>query len=73
MRCIWDPRDIKPGRIIGKPDRTERWMIGYIADRGTNRYVLVSLSDGLVTLPVPPDMLASQLTKEGELPSELLP
>ena len=49
MKIEWEAEDIKPGRVVGKPDRTERWLIGYIPGKAPQHYVLVSLSDGMVS------------------------
>jgi hypothetical protein len=65
MKIEWQPEDITPGRIVGKPDRIERWMIGYLADPATpeRKYVLVSLADGMVQPPCTADMMAVDLNK----------
>lgn len=73
MRVTWDETDIKPGRQVGRPNRKERWMIGYLAAEHTEeRYVLVSLSDGMTQPPVTKRVMSIQLTESGELPAELL-
>lgn len=74
MKIEWEAADIKPGRIVGKPGRGERWMIGYDAtvatDRDGPRWCLVSLSDGMVQSRHTKEMLAKKLTLSGELPVE---
>lgn len=73
MRVTWEADDIKPGRVVGKPDRRERWMIGYGAwTQSDIRYSLISLSDGQICTLQSKQNLAEQLTLSGELPVELL-
>lgn len=76
MRVTWEETDIRAGRIVGKPTRQERWMIGYChghqADSKTERcYTMNSLTDGMVQTPIPAKTLAVSLTESGELPFEL--
>lgn len=72
MKIEWTADDIKAGRTVGKPDRTERWMIGYFAARtGFDRWTLVSLSDGMVTEPVTKEQMADRLNASSELPCEI--
>lgn len=74
MKIEWEIADIKPGRVVGKPGRKERWMIGYVAaDQTEHRWTLVSLSDGMIQIPRSADLLATSLTESGELPAEVLP
>ena len=76
MRFEWEPEDIKVGRVVGKPGRGERWMIGYMAESilgEEKRYTLNSMADGLVQMPRTASELAASLNKTGEWPSELLP
>lgn len=70
MKIEWQEEDIIPGRLIGRPDRSERWMIGYAPSDTGNRYCLVSLSDGLVQPWLPADLLAVNLNVSGEMPVE---
>jgi hypothetical protein len=74
MKVQWQADDITPGRVLGKPGRSERWMIGYEAmpDDADRRHVLISLSDGLVSPPATAEMMAIDLNKSGEIPIELL-
>lgn len=72
MKIIWHANDIEPGRMVGKRDCPQRRMICGVADRGTERFALVSLADGMMTLPCSAEMLAIGLTTSGELPVELL-
>lgn len=70
MKIEWQIDDIIAGRIVGKPDRIERWMIGYVVHGRTNIYCLVSLSDGLVQPAMVAEDLAKQLNTSGEMPVE---
>lgn len=73
MKVEWEADDIKPGRRVGNPTRNERWIIGYLATVHTEeRYVLISLSDGLTKPPVTKGRMAIQLTEDCEIPAELL-
>ena len=73
MKVTWEETDIKPGRSVGKPTRKERWMIGYLAAEHTEeRYVLISLIDGMTQPPVTKRVMAISLTENGEIPAELL-
>lgn len=51
MKYTWEPGDIKGGRKVTIKNTKEIWVIGYVYVQGEkeNRYVLVSLNDGLVT------------------------
>lgn len=75
MKIEWDPGDIKAGRIVGKPDRKERWMIGYLAATSSSehRWCLVSMTDGMIGTAQSARLLASMLTDQGELPLEIIP
>lgn len=74
MKVEWESSDIKPGRRYGKPQTAERWVIGYLAGEDSQeRYVSISLSDGMVTKPKFRETLAASLNKEGYQPEELLP
>lgn len=86
MRVTWEPSDIRPGRVVGKSGRGERWIIGYgVCPRKVSeperKFVLVSLADGMLQLSAPNDPwqfntaeeIAAQLNQSGEMPSELLP
>lgn len=72
MRIEWQPDDIIPGRIVGKPDRIERWMIGYVvvSPQKGKAFCLVSLSDGMVQQARGAEELAADLNEAGELPIE---
>jgi hypothetical protein len=75
MKVEWTAQDIKAGRIVGKPDRKERWMIGYLGSTSASehRWCLVSMADGMIGIAQSAKLLADMLTSEGELPAELLP
>lgn len=72
MKIEWQPEDIYAGRIVGKPDRAERWMIGYLADvDGPKKWALVSLSDGMIAHRGDTDrFLADRLNAAGDMPVE---
>ena len=72
MKMIWQPEDIKAGRLIGHPDRLERFIIGYIINSvGNQEYSLVSLSDGLILeRSSTAQELAEHLNSAGEIPLE---
>jgi len=71
MKVQWERDDVRPGRVVGKPDRKERWLIGYIGAGGD--YALVSLSDGMICEKMSREKMADALNKSGEIPSEYLP
>jgi hypothetical protein len=70
MKLEWQAEDIIPGRIVGKPDRLERWMIGYVVSGSENMYCLVSMADGMVQPPQDKADLAELLNNAGEIPIE---
>lgn len=75
MKVQWEEADIRPGRIVGKADRTERWMIGYatwVEAGDKHRWCLISTSDGMTNGPQSADLLATYLNSTGEMPAELL-
>lgn len=71
MKHTWEPNDILPGQRVGRPGRTEMWIIGYFAPDG-NKIALTSLEDGMVQGPFTREELAAQLTQANEMPSEYL-
>jgi hypothetical protein len=72
MRIEWEADDIICGRRVGHPDRSEQHMIGYLANVGAlDRYVLISLSDGMVSDRYTKEMLAARLNSSAERPVEL--
>jgi hypothetical protein len=72
MKIEWQVEDIQAGRIVGKPDRGERWMIGWL--NGTTqhepRWCLVSLSDGCIQPAHDATAMAASLNQSGEVPAE---
>lgn len=49
MKVVWEIEDIKSGRVVGKPDVNERFMIGWrTALHGPNTVHMISLLDGMV-------------------------
>lgn len=74
MKVQWEEVDIKPGRIVGKPDRAERHMIGYTPGmiRGDNGWrTLNSLADGQVLYFKNNEEVVTHLNDTGDLPVEL--
>lgn len=72
MKIVWEVDDIVPGRVIGKSDRTERWKIGYLSyAKDDIKFVLVSMSDGMVTSPMTKEALAAFINTTGDGPTEL--
>ena len=75
MKVTWGTDDIRVGRVVGKPGRGERWMIGYRATREMDdprEFTLNSLSDGMVQDPMTAAELVALLNRTGDLPVELL-
>lgn len=70
MKIEWQTDDIAPGRIVGRPDRLERWLIGYHDAPDGQVYCLVSLSDGMVQPFRNKVDLAKDLNKSGDIPIE---
>ena len=71
MKFTWDADDIKPGRTAKTSGSRETWVIGYfphIAE--AERFVLVSLIDGIVTVPESKEGLATLLTSGMLIPTE---
>jgi hypothetical protein len=74
MKIEWEADDIVCGRRVGHPDRSEQHMIGFLANvAGLDRYVLISLSDGMVSDRYTKEMLAARLNSSAERPIELGP
>jgi hypothetical protein len=71
MKLIWSPKDITPGRVVGKPGIIEQWIIGY-AGYEKSQYHLVSLSDGMITDGCSKELLADRLTMSESWPVEFL-
>lgn len=72
MKITWEVVDIVPGRIVGRAERNERWMVGYTTTPERNINGLVSLSDGMFIPSSSKAALAEQLTERNELPAEIL-
>ena len=72
MKIEWAAEDIRPGRIVGHPDRRERWMIGYLPNAtDPSQWALVSLSDGMIAhIGLTAEGLAEHLNASKELPVE---
>lgn len=75
MKIEWDEDDIQAGRRTGHPERIEQSIIGYLANMTSDepRWVLVSLSDGMVSPPTTKMLLAAKLNAMNERPLELIP
>lgn len=74
MKIVWERDDIRAGRRVGKPERWERWIIGYEdahRDREV-RWCLISTTDGMVQSGFTREALAALLTSSGEFPEEAL-
>lgn len=73
MKVTWEPADCKAGRVVGKPNICERWMIGYHAGHSSeeNR-AFISLTDGMVLEPRTRGQLVLLLNEGEYLPAELL-
>lgn len=75
MKIIWETEDIKTGRRFGHPTSSEGGIIGYDSreEDGQSKYVLVSLSDGMIICaPTTKFLIAKLLSDEGYQPAELL-
>lgn len=74
MQFTWTADDIRPGIIVGKPHRAERWMIGYatFVVEQDHKYTLNSMADGMVNGPYTREELAEQLTENNEHPAVIL-
>lgn len=74
MKFEWDADDIKPGIMVGKPGRIERWMIGYasFAQHEDAKYTLNSLTDGMVNGTYTKAELAERLTRNNDHPVDVL-
>jgi hypothetical protein len=74
MKVTWETSDIIAGRRIKKPGcgLSGEYIIGYMPEAdNTARYVMVALSDGMVSDSVTKLSLANTLTVHGYLPIEL--
>ena len=71
MKVIWEEDDIIVGRKFMKKGTSEIWIIGYTAFTNGEKYVTVSLSDGMVTEAINADTMAKRLTQSNYLPIEL--
>lgn len=71
MKIEWQVSDIIPARIVGSPSKLERWMIGYVNGCAKdNNWVLVSLSDGMVSEATNAQTVATKLNDAEEIPLE---
>jgi hypothetical protein len=75
MKIEWQAEDVQAGRRIGHPDHLEQQIIGYLGNMRSDeaRWALVSLSDGMIMIPVTREELAAKLNAMGNLPIEMLP
>lgn len=73
MRVIWEPKDIVPGRLVKRPGTNEAWMIGYLPNmQPPGGYVLISMSDGMITGDPCRAAKMCEILNQGDLPVELL-
>ncbi len=80
MKVIWEPSDIKPGLVVGKSKRSERWMICYDPaipwcddPEFAPKWALVSLEDGMLArIGFTKTKMADHLNTAGEIPAVLL-
>jgi len=73
MKVVWEEKDIRPGRKVRMEGCQEVWMIGYLFMGSSTCYTLVSLRDGMVSSPGQSKKdLADRLTKNGDIPIEIL-
>jgi len=50
MKYIWEKEDVVCGRVIGKKNCSEKWIIGYSwITEGSQTYHVISLSDGFIS------------------------
>ena len=72
MKLVWEKADIVSGKQFSRHDIQEVWMIGALPSTGDIKvYVMVSLSDGLITSPLNDSAMAAMLTKEQYTPVEI--
>ena len=82
IKYIWEEEDIIAGRWIKRQgvDFSTAYKIGYafpkpLTDRDyeeTRRYVLIAITDGMVTSPQTKKEMAELLTKDNRIPLEYL-
>lgn len=71
MKFTWEEDDIVPGRKIVQGTAGKIWLLGYMPHIAeAERYVLVSLTDGLVTPPKSKERMATRLTQDNMIPAE---
>ena len=71
MKFTWEEEDIVPGRKIVQGTEGKIWVIGWLPHIAeAERYVLVSLVDGIVTPPKSKEQMATMLTQGGMVPVE---
>ena len=71
MKFTWEEEDIVPGRKIVQGTEGKIWVIGWLPHIAeAERYVLVSLADGLVTPPKSKEQMATMLTQGRMIPAE---
>lgn len=72
MKITWEASDIRGGRRVQSTASDEVQVIGFRGELDQQRYVLVSLSDGNITLPQTKEDLAHLLTLQHQWPLEML-
>ncbi len=78
MKYIWEPTDIKPtddsqmsllGSVVCHKNRSgEHFILGYTFDTEGQRYVRISLNDGLITSRLTPEEMARELNMAEYIP-----
>lgn len=72
MKIVWEEADIRCGRRVFKEGTVEKWMIGYRNDvPSKSKYVLISMSDGMICKNGTKDQITMQLNAGPYLPEEL--
>lgn len=77
MKFEWEASDIRPPRRFSKAGIKEVCMLGYVVPapgEDLNKFVAVSLSDGLVSMPARDAVgMAEVLNRNNYVPLEFLP
>jgi hypothetical protein len=74
MKITWEADDIKPGTVVGKSERVERWLIGYDPWAAAPNWALISLEDGMIAHSgLTKTELADKLNLSGYVPAVLFP
>ena len=75
MKIEWTVEDIEPGLIVGKPNRKEQWMIGWIQSKvpgEDHTWLLISHNaDGMVSCVGTKAHIVERLNLTRDLPVKL--